>query len=122
MNSREKKLLAMRQWYITNRDKILEKYHLVTKCVTCDICQRVIKSHNMRFHLETRYHKRRVEFLEEQRLLEEIPTLSEFFKYRTIKCHTKLYQPEISEAGATRLCASLNTDDTPLANNLSLAT
>lgn len=84
MNPREKKLIAMRQWYIANREKILEKYHLVVKCVTCDVCQRVIKSHNMRFHLETRYHKRRIEFLEDQRLNDEMPTPSEFFKYRNI--------------------------------------
>ncbi len=112
--NREKKLVAMRQWYSLNREKILEKYHLVVKCVTCVSCQRTIKDRNMRFHLESNYHKKRIEFLEEQRLTENIPTLSEFFKYRTIKCHTKLYPPEIN--------ASLNTDDTHLANNLSLAT
>lgn len=113
--NREKKLVAMRQWYSLNREKILEKYHLVVKCVTCASCQRTIKDRNMRFHLESNYHKKRIEFLEEQRLNNDMPTLSEFFKYRTIKpCHTP--SQKLSPV------ASLNTDDTHLANNPSLAT
>ena len=86
--NREKKLVAMRQWYSLNREKILEKYHLGVKCVTCTSCQRTIKDRNMRFHLESNYHKKRIEFLEEQRLTE--PTLSEFFKYRTKRHHHAL--------------------------------
>lgn len=94
MNAREKKLIAMRKWYTINRDKLLEKYHQESKSVTCQICDRVLIERNLHAHLETNYHKKRAQFLEEQRLSEEIPTFSEFFKYRTIKCHTKLYQPE----------------------------
>jgi hypothetical protein len=84
--NREKKLVAMRQWYRINREKILEKYHLGVKCVTCTSCQRTIKDRNMRFHLESNYHKKRIE-LEEQRLNNDMPTLSEFFKYRTKRHH-----------------------------------
>jgi len=51
--------------------------------IVCEICDRKLISHNIGFHLQTAYHKKRAGIAEvvEQDLKSDI---SEFFKYRVV--------------------------------------
>lgn len=79
----EEKLIYMKKWYHDHRDEIIKKYHDKKTMIICEICDRKLISHNIGFHLQTAYHKKRAGIAEvvEQDLKSDI---SEFFKYRVV--------------------------------------